>query len=342
MKRFVKGVCLMGAVALLATSCNKNKDTNSMVYHVSMDATETYFAQEQGVWDDGVSERIYIDGNYQVNFEQDDQLMLFNLDEATPANSESAVYTVQQSGIGSGITLVNLDGTGISDEIKDAKYAFYPGANVTTDLSNENRATFTLTTEQEYREVEGAPVIPAGALYMAAKIDKAGEGQLQNDQFAMRNICGILQLQFYSTEENKTVDNIVLTNGGQMNLTGDVTLKVPAVDPGTMITLFTNIVTDPENAAYQSAIAEFKEEAGYSVTNAGNTITLTNVNKTLSTDRNNPDSFFFVLRPQALKDGFTVTINFTDNTSKTITSTKVNTNTIKPSTFRTFAAMKAN
>lgn len=341
MKRFVKGVCLMGAVALLATSCNKNKDTNSMVYHVSMDATETYFAQEQGVWDDGVSERIYIDGSYQVNFEEGDQLMLFNLD-VTPANSESAVYTVQAGGTGSGITLENLDGTGISDEIKNAKYAFYPAANVTTDLSNENRATFTLTTEQEYREVGGAPVIPAGALYMAAKINKAGENQLQNDQFAMRNICGILQLQFYSTEENKTVSSIVLENLGEMNITGDVNLKVPAVDPGAMTMLFTNIVADPENEGYQSAIADFKDEAGYNVTNAGNTITLTNVNKTLSTNRNDPDSFYFVLRPLALKDGFKVTINFTDNTSKTITSTKVNTNTIKPSTFRTFAAMKAN
>lgn len=338
MKRFVKGVCLMGAVALLATSCNKNKDTNSMVYHVSMDPTETYFAQEQGVWDDGVSERIYIDGNYQVNFEAGDELMLFNLD-ATPANSESAVYTVQAAGTGSGITLVNLDGTGISDEIKDAKYAFYPGANVTTDLSNENRATFTLATTQEYAEGRIAP----GTLYMAAKIDKAEEGQLQNDQFAMRNICGILQLQFYDsdTENPKTVSSIELTNSGEMNITGDVNLKVPAVDPGAMTVLFTNIVAEPENEEYQDAIADFKGEAGYNVTNAGKTITMTNVNKTLG-NQANPTSFYFVLRPLALKDGFTVTINFTDNTSKTITSTKVNTNTIKPNTFRTFAPMKAN
>ena len=333
MKRFVKGVCLMGTVALLAVSCNKKQTTDSMVYSVRMDAQEQEFGHEQGLWDNEEPSRMYIQ-SYVVNFETGDELMLFNLDEATPANSEFATYTVQEGGTGSGVTLANLanlDGTGISDDIIDAKYAFYPAANVnTSNVTTNNTATFTLATTQQYTKV-GDVVVPAGDLYMASKIDKAASGAVQNDQFHLRNICGVLELKFYSPS-GKTLESIELTNGGEMNITGDVSLYIPAVDPGQLTLALGN-----NDAA---AIAEIKEQLQYYVENAGNTITLTGINETLATTAAEANSFYFVLRPQALMEGFTAVLNFSDSSSKTITSTR--NNMIKPNTFKQFTALNAD
>lgn len=337
----------MGAVALLATSCNKNKDTQSMVYKCTMDPTELTFTTEQGVWDDEESTRLYIDATGQVFFEANDEVMLFNIDEVTPANSECAMYKVSAEGtIGQGAGAeANLEPVGqatISNEIKDAKYAFFPGANVTANLTNGNRSTFTLSATQEYREVNGTPVIPQGALYMAAKIDKAQQGQLQNDNFAFRNICGILELKFYSPTQ-KTVTSIELINQGQMNICGDVELIVPGVEPATMTQLFKTYIADPTNAANLEAINEYKTEVGYNVNNASNTLTLNIPNgKQLASTKADANSFYFVLRPLALQYGFDVVLHFSDNTTKTISSTKPNKNTIAPNTFKQFTALNAD
>jgi hypothetical protein len=345
MKRFVKGICLMGMVALLATSCNKNKET-SMVYKCTMDPTETHFDQEAGMWDNEENGRVYIDATYQVTFEADDEVMLFNIDEATPANSECAMYKVINAGTtGAGAgSIANLEAVSetISEDIIDAKYAFYPGANVNTaSLTTDNRSVFTLATEQTYRENDGTPIIPAGALYMAAKIDKAGEGQIQNDNFAFRNICGILELKFYSPT-GKTVTSIELINN-DMNICGDVTLIVPEVEPATMTSLFKTFVADPEDAANIAEMNDYKQQVGYYVENGTNTLTLNIPNgKQLATEKANANSFYFVLRPLALMNGFDVTLNFSEGEPKTIHSTAYNKNTIKPNTFRVFTALNAD
>jgi hypothetical protein len=346
MKRFVKGICLMGMVALLATSCNKNKET-SMVYKCTMDPTETHFDQEAGMWDNEENARVYIDATYQVTFEADDEVMLFNIDEVTPANSECAMYKVINAGTtgaGAGST-ANLEAVSetISEDIIDAKYAFYPGANVNTaSLTTDNRSVFTLATEQTYRENDGTPIIPAGALYMAAKIDKAGEGQIQNDNFAFRNICGILELKFYSPT-GKTVTSIELTNKGDMSICGDVELIVPEVEPATMTSLFKTFVADPEDAANIAEMNAYKQQVGYNVANATKTLTL-NIpgGKQLATTKAEANSFYFVLRPLALMNGFDVTLNFSEGEPKTIHSTAYNKNTIKPNTFRVFTALNAD
>ena len=317
MKKLLRGICLMGVVALLATSCNK-KETGMVYRAYSYDPT---FEVEAGYFDEGG--RAYIDDTYRVKFEAGDQVMLYNVDSENPANSEFGMYEVEADSY-----QPNLVGTGISDEMKTAKYAYYPGENVIVDatlLGNENRSTFKLLTTQDY--VPGR--IAAGALSMAAKIDNEDE---TGNNFAFRNICGVLVMKFYTTT-GKTIESITVTDNTH-NLTGDVTLKVDEVDPGRMMELFRNY--GPGN---QAAVAEYMEQVGYEVANAGNVLTLDcGTGATLGTTAAEATTFYFVLRPLALMNGFDMVINFTDGTTKTVTTTRDN--KIKPNTLRVFPALK--
>lgn len=325
MKKLVKGFCLMGVVALLATSCTKKED-KAMVYRgYSYDAQ---FETEAANFD--APTRAYIDNTYRMMFEANDQVMLFNIDNTTAANSEMALYQVVADGYQPEFTPYQA-GVEISDEMKDAKYAFYPGNNVVKDmavLANENRCVFKLLPTQVYRELSGTPVIPQEALYMAAKIDNANE-----TNFAFRNICGVLVMKFYSPTA-KTITSIKVTDHA-LHLTGDVTLKVNEVDPALMMDLFRNY---PGN---ESAINDYKDQVGYSVDHYGYDMTLDcGTGVTLGTTAADADTFYFVLRPLALSNGFDMEITFSDSTTKTLTVNKDN--TIKPNTLRVFPALSVD
>ena len=315
----------MGVVALLATSCTKKED-KAMVYRgYSYDAQ---FEVEAANYD--APTRAYIDDTYRMMFEANDQVMLFNIDNTTPANSECALYVVEADGYQPTFAPYEA-GVEISDEMMDAKYAFYPGNNVVKDmavLANENRSVFKLLPVQQYREIGGTPVIGKEALYMAAKIDNPTE-----TNFAFRNICGVLVMKFYSPTA-KTVTSIEVTDNN-VNLTGDVTLKIDKVDPAEMMDLFRNY---PGN---ESAINDYKDEVGYSVETSGNTMTLDcGTGVTLGTTAADANTFYFVLRPLALLNGFDMTITFDDATTKVISTTKDN--KIKPNTLRVFPALNVD
>jgi len=330
MKRFVKGFCLMGVAALLATSCTKNEETDAKVYRAMIDPQETTFVTEAA--DAEFGERIYIDATYRVYFEADDLIMVFNIDEENATNSEAALYKVTASG-----NECDLEPYQAGEEVGDmmsAKYAFYPGNNVMlNELSNGNRGIFKLDPIQYYREEGGVPVIAKEALYMAAKQDNA-----ENDVFAFRNICGVLVMNFYSPA-GKTVKNITVTDNS-MNLCGDVTMIVPEVDPVQMTTLFRNY--DPTDPTYVAELAAYKQTLGYAVDANVNTLTLDceDDNLTLGTTAAEANTFYFVLRPLALMNGFDMTITFSDNTTKTISSTR--NNMIKPNTLRVFPALSVD
>ena len=313
----------MGVVALLATSCNKEKQTDSMVYR-------GYSFDEQFDVEYVEESRAYIDNQYKMMFEAGDEVMLFNIDDETPANSQCAMYVVEEAGYQPTFAPYQADVT-IDDAMKSAKYAFYPGNNVIKDLNvlaNENRCVFKLLPEQNYRELNGAAVIPQEALYMAAKIDNAAE-----TNFAFRNICGVLKMRFYSPAA-KTISSIAITDN-TMSLTGNVMLKVNEVDPARMMELFRNY---PANEA---AVLEYKEEVGYSVEGSGHTLTLDcGTGVALGTTADAAKDFLFVLRPLALMNGFDMVITFSDNTTKTISLTSDN--KIKPNTVRVFPALNVD
>ncbi len=319
MKKLVKGICLLGVVALVATSCNKQETTAKVYRGVNFD--ETFVVETGNGFDGG---RVYIDDNYRVSFEEGDLAMFFNVDDADAANSQAALYKVTTAGNNPEFEPNQSDVT-IDDEMMDAKYAFYPGQNVDKDqLANENRAIFKLDPVQNYR----AGKISKDALYMAAKIDNA-----DNDVFAFRNICGVLVMKFYSPS-GKTVENIAITDNN-LNLTGDVTLKVNKVDPAELMDFFRNF-----DSATAAEIAALKDDLGYSVDVSGNTVTLDGINTTLGTTAADAETFYFVLRPLACMNGFDMVITFDDATTKTISTTRDN--RIKPNTLRVFPALSVD
>lgn len=316
----------MGVVALLATSCNKKDETTAKTYRGG--SYDERFEQENA---NGFEERAYIDNVYRMTFEEGDQVMLFNVDDETPANSEAALY-VTTAGYEPVFEPYQADNT-ISDEMMSAKYAYYPGIHVQTEaLENENRSVFKLLPQQEYREVNGAPVVAKEALYMAAKLDNPA-----SDYFAFRNICGVLVMKFYSPA-GKTIESIKITDNA-VTLTGDVTLKVNEVDPAQMMELFRNY--DPSNAEYVAALNEYKNQVGYAVDQSGNELTLVcNDGVQLGTTATEANTFYFVLRPLALMNGFDMVITFNDTTTKTIST--VRNNMIKPNTLRVFPALNVD
>lgn len=327
MKKLLRGACLMGVVALLATSCNKTK-TDSMVYRGY--SYDEQFETELANYD-GEGSRAYIDATSKVMFEQGDKVMLFNIDNAQGTGSEYAMYEVEADSYQPVLNPVGSET--VSDELKAlGKYAFYPGDNVTTQLANQNRATFPLASTQEYREVGGAPVIDKNSLYMAAKIDNDLEAV---NVFAFRNICGVLNMKFFSPS-GKTVKSIAVTDR-EKYLYGDVTLKVNEVDPGYMMQLFRNYGA----TGNAELIAEYMQQAGYSVANGGQTMTLDcGAGVALGTTANDANTFYMVLRPLALRGGFDVEITFSDNTVKNISIDRDN--TIKPNTYRVFPPMSVD
>lgn len=315
MKQFVKVFCLMAVVALAFTSCKKS-DQKAVSFN---GATQQFVVEDDG-------SKAYLDDAYYMNFEQGDVVKLFNI-SSTPSNSECADYSATSTG-----QRVIFQAVGnMAVQTKGSFYGFYPAETVTPNLSNENRATFTLREEQVYREVDGKPAISKGDLYMAAKVDDVQN--ITDADFYFQNICGILSLKYYDTKSNEPwVIKSITVYDKHFNLTGDVNLKVDKVTTEGLVALCEEY--NPANPAATAAlIANYKDEIGYNVTNAGDHVTLTFGSEgfALSQDANNPSRFFFVLRPLALSHGYRVVVTDMNDDEYEVVNSNTN-KKIKPNT----------
>ena len=314
---FMLGV--MSFALLGFVSCNKNNEKA-----MAFEATTTQFEVVES------EDRAYMDANCNVYFEQGDVVRMFNI-SATPSESECADYAAKSTG-----THVYFEA--IDDMTLEAKgsfYAFFPGGNVTADLSNENRATFTLSPVQVYQEVNGTPSFSKEDMYMASKVDNVSN--FDNVDFKFENICGILRLKYYTTGDNTTIRSITVKDR-HFSLSGDVNLKIDAVTTEGLVDLCNSY--DPANPeASAQAINDYKQSIGYNVTNAGDQITLDfGANGyTLSDDANNPSVFYFVLRPLALSHGYYVIVTDMDGNEYTVVNSTSN-RKIMPNTIRSIAA----
>lgn len=320
MKKILRGICLMGVVALLATSCNKNKDQGTATIKTINQPLEVVDS-DFGPGYEG--EKVYFDpSNLTLTFEAADQLRLFKINE-DPALSAAGIFTPAQTDVDhttwSGSTTLPEDGD---------LYAFCPGgdAYVTPNLVNGNRAVFTIPAVQLYRENN----LPVEGFFMASKLE---EGQ---DSFLFENICGVLQLKLWSPN-NRTVTSIVVEDKAK-NICGDVTLIIPEVDPATLTSLYRNYSDDP---AWLSAnLYPYIRRSGYSVANGSKTITLDCGNGVqIGKTRGEATDFYITLRPLALRSGCIITINYGDG-SYVINSSK--NNIIGPSIIRKMNPININ
>jgi len=322
MKKILKGVCLMGVVALLATSCNKNKDQETakiQTFNQQFESVESDF----GPGYDG--EKVYLNpSDNRLYFETGDLLTLFKIN-ADPTLSACGDFTPANTQVDH--TTWTPAGTTTLPEEGDL-YAFCPGGinYVTPNLLEGNRATFHIPAVQVYRE----NTLPVEGFFMASKLE---EGQ---DAFYFRNICGAMLLRLYSSKD-RVVTSIVVKDKAK-NICGDVTLIIPEVEPATLTSLYTNY---SDNEAWQTNyLLPYIQRSGYSVSNGGNTITVdcgngVQIGKTAATATN----FYITLRPLALRKGCEITVNYIGG-SYTINSNK--NNMIGPNIIRKMAPVNIN
>ena len=321
MNKFAKVMCMIAVVALAFTACKKKENT---VQSFVLNGTTEEF---ENIYDEFDGEKAYIDGS-KVKFEVNDELMVFNMNTTSP---HAAIYTFDGTNFNST--------TGVNPDTDGAFYAFYPAGNVINPNShlNDGYATFRLNASQVYRTISDKPVIPANSLYMAAKDETATN--LDNANFSFKNICGILSMKFFSTED-RHVTSIEVTDK-TFNIVGDVQVDLDKVNPDELTTWFRNY---SEDATYQANLATYLHNIGYHTTSTGPTIILDCTQENadgvlLGKTKAKATQFLVVMRPLALLKGCNITINFKENVEPVvIKSTKDN--RISPNVIRNMTATK--
>lgn len=300
MNRIAKCLCMVAVIALAFTACKKKEnDTKVLKFN---GATEQLV-----VVDEELDGRMYIDDQFRVQFDEGDEVAVFNC--PTNGTSHHTIYTITDNG-----ATWTGDETTIGDE--GVYYAYYPGGEgyVTPDLSNDNRVKFTLMPTQQYRTLNGKTAIPQNALYMASKAEGT---TLWTAYFDFKNICGILAMNLYSADPSKRVTRLELTDPS-FNLVGDVTLKIDEVDPVEMTSLLASYNLSSPN--YVARLTNYMNRVGYQISgNVSKTLTLecpTPVQ--LGTTAAEATTFYFVLRPLAMRDGCSIKVYFDDNTDATL------------------------
>lgn len=305
MKRILKGACVVALVALAFTSCKKNENKN-----LTLIAT----AEEVEVVND---DRVYINPQNLVYFEQGDQVVLYNIvedDNVTPY-SYYGVYTARTTG--SRVLFDYQSGPLVDHPDKaDAFFGFYPGQRVNNGfLTQGNYGVFNIPNVQTYREINGTAVLPERSWAMAGKRDDVTTIQGEDFYFNFQNIMGALGLWLKTNGEEKVVTSIVYEDK-LFNVAGDFHMKIHKVDPTEMMWLFNNYdLTNPE---FVSRFNAYKSSTGYFVDGDqyGKTITLDCGEGVVINGTRKP--FYIALRPLASMGGRKITVNFADGSKAVI------------------------
>lgn len=311
-----KGIKLLGAMALVgamafSTSCKKNEQTTS--------STNVALPQVKIVNVD--SERAYIDYEYGsgnvMRWEAGDQLQVYNLHRVY-TRSESEVYDLDEGFDGS--TQASFHGKPMHRPYTDGYLIFYPAWKVYGGLQEGNRQDFLVPADQNYQYGLEQPRADRTSLVMAGKVAQLDE------QTSLHHIFGFANFRVRGDSlpdeyQGARIKEVVL-HSNNIHITGNVSVKLPGVDPDQLLGLIdqcSSAQTDDEKAAYWSDLRDylFSEPVGYDTSNQGFDITL-HCDQGLVTMGSQVNHFIFSLRPGCLIDGFTVTVNFVDDTLEPI------------------------
>ena len=291
--RMIGMACMMGALAFVGSSCNKeNSETTSMkvnlkpVEEVSIDGDKAYID--------------YADGR-KMKWSEGDQIAFYNLNQEY-TQSVRKVYTLYN---GAGTTEGDFsgDGMGALNSGFPGYYGFYPASKVVNyPIGPRNSQTFEVPAEQHYN----AGTMDPSSLVMAVM----GEN-IMDQGFNMNHIFGFINLKMVGTRK---VEWISVTDNA-LNLSGNITIDIPAVNSSTLSSLV-NICSDYSNSweSYMSALNGYLHGEGglnYYSEPTGKTIKLI-CDEPVQLQPNTYTNFYITLRPGSLAKGFVVTIKFTD------------------------------
>ena len=304
MKKTVKMIgmaLLLGAFAFVGSSCKKNNTDNTSL-KVRMPGVEV-------VNDEG--DRAYIDYNAEGNpmiWSKNDQIMFYNLN-STYTKSIRNVYTIYD-GIGSTDGYFN---GGVMGEAMDLGfYGFYPASKVVNHpIGIRNSQTFDVPATQNYVENQMDPT----SLVMACK------GQAPVDGFNMEHIFGFANIRLKGT---RTVQSVVIEDA-KFNLNGNITIDIPAVNGPVLNGLCQNLADYTADYAQTWGLINALLYGGgdyqplnYTSEPGDKTMTL-DCGEGVQLNPTTPTNFVFTLRPGALHQGFTITVNYTEGEPDVIT-----------------------
>ena len=322
MKRVFRALCLVAMVALVATSCKKNEGTKSIdanIGEVSGYRTNPDFDGSKAHFDPS---------NYQFIWDQQDQIMTYNLSNSNPSESECAIFEAEKGGSGRA-HFIFAENESLGSK-KDQILVFYPAAKAERMIqtNGNNIETFKVEATQDYNPTYK---MDPNSMVMAAVSDYA-----TNDlgTFHMQHIFGFVNIGIAHNQTGDiTVDKIVITDP-HTNLTGELDLKLPEVDPNEFTTLMNELESGDAN--YASHLSTYLHRVGYHAHGTqGKSVTL-NCNQALTYGQ--WTNFYIALRPGALYKGFTIDIYCNGSTSPTYSHTfdPAMNHLIKPGYFRNF------
>lgn len=298
----VLGLMSMAGLLVFATSCNKNKDTNTSV-NVAIPSMNVVSV-------DG--ERAYINEDCEFQWNQQDYIMVYNL--ADPANADESVLTVFHNTTGEGPT-ANFAGSDVGAKLPCGYFYFYPTNMVSgdpTELMEDNRQTFTVSNTQNFQafEAEGHSI----SLVDASQMPMAINTEDLHADATLKHIFGVAQICLKGKSGDlKTVESITITDNA-FNLWGTASMKLHAVNTDELQALVDEYKAGDAN--YATHFAEYViGELGYESNGQGKSITLdcmTNGTGVTLLPAPYAAQFNFMLRPLALSQGFTVDVTFTD------------------------------
>jgi hypothetical protein len=299
MKKVIKTLGLVAMTALIATSCNKKEEMAE--FNVSFGET---YGLEAGPSLNG--QKAYIDAynGYTFKWNEGDKLLVYNLAEDY-TNSVHEEYTADPGSEGKHST--RFTGPSVGDRKDIGFFVFYNPSKAHGDLKQGNRETFEVPATQNY---DPRYLIDPTSLVMASTLGGTTTNQITN--LTLNHVFGFLNVAVgnLSGDKQRHVSSIVVTD--TRHLTGELDLYLPEVSASEFSGLFDRLEQyGPTDPTYIASLNQYLGQVGYHAHgDLGKTITLNCGNKEL------PylywDFFFITLRPGALYNGFSVTVNFSD------------------------------
>lgn len=325
MKKVVRlfGLACMAGLLAFTTSCKKKDNTQTSI-KISMPH------MTRNVMDGG--ERAYIDDEEFFQWNEEDNIMVYNLSD----NFNESRCNVFSKVSGQG-AYAQFAGTSVGAPMTYKYFYFYPINMVSgeeNELKNDNRQTFTVSDVQYYEQYESedhpvVSLVDGTAMPMAINTDDLSASATLLHMFGIAEICLKAKRNHnIMVKSVKIIDN-------KWNLHGTCSVKLHCVDTEKLWTAW-NAYANNDMAAYEAAYQYISQpdgmNLGYEGHGQGKEITMDCMHFEDGEDepvgvylyngsKQVYDSFFFMLRPLALSNGFQVVVEYVDNNGEDQTMT---------------------
>lgn len=296
-KKIIYAVCMMGLVALVATSCKKKEEATTFIGQIEC-------LEDGGTFGDDDNRAYMHPSSLAVYWEVDDEIKVYNINEDDYEQTITQIYTVDQTNM----THSTISGDPVGTNT--VFYAFYPAEMCKTGehLLEGNLEVFELSDEQPLATPGGAWTFCGTSLPMAAKCEDL-------TAFTFKSVFGFARFRLTAEGSGndtwriaglKVVDN-------HFNLSGQVTLKPHKIDTkrlGDIMTAFKGGAELTDIYDYNNYVLSHTGDGlGYSAQGGGNYVICSLLERAgggleVSALNNQWVDVLVSLRPGALAYGF--------------------------------------